>query len=192
MPLPPNNKFAPKAGAAKPAQTKVKPSRYGTFKPKPDGEPMADFGDQRFRLLSIDESRNPGTGKESIKVKVEALPYEGSPHEPGTALLLLFMRTPAGESEFKRLCMAFAGYEEQEEYLAFDPEGYFFDACTGDSNAYAEQAAAMIGRVADCRVAKGNPTGKMVNGEPDYYRDFTWAVVPDDDYAQDTCGKVEK
>jgi hypothetical protein len=75
--------------------------------------------------------------------------------------------------------MSAAGFESEASFDVFDPEGGFIEACVGAANTYSEQGMTIVGRLVDCEVRRGNTTPDGA----DYYREFSWAVVPDDQQA---------
>lgn len=118
---------------------------------------------------------------------------------------------PAGVNRAKELVMAAAGFgptmtdrqgmstrdlraaiaEAQEAYDAQDEEwgyrGAFIDALTGVDNGVDGD---LEGRLVDCEVGRGNLRWKDpektvpaigANGEQDYYRDYKWSVVPEEE-----------
>jgi hypothetical protein len=197
MPMNDKNKFANKgasagAAAAKGAAKKppAKPKGFGELKPPRD--PMPEIGPSRFRFVSAEEGFNPGTNATSYKVKVEALDLDGSPHTAGDCFTLVFMDTAPGKKDFQLCIAGFAGYEDVEEYNAFDPAGELPGAAIGWDNGMTPRAEELIGRIADVKVSRGgdckdkegNPTG-------DFYRRYQWFQVPDEDEAQDAHPRIE-
>jgi hypothetical protein len=171
-------KFNRGGGGGKPAAPVKKKSRYAGIKER-DRDPMPDVGQYRFRIISAEEATNPGTMKESVKVHVKPVEVVGNEYHEGAQMLCLFMRTTAGLAEFKR-CMRFAaGFEDVDAYDAFDPEGDFLDACVGVANEFSEAGVTVIGRLVDCTVTRGKDTGAG-----DWYRQYQWAVVPEDEQDQ--------
>lgn len=201
MTLPAGNKFANKGkpGAGKAAAPKA--SRFGSFKPREEGPPMLEAmrdgapAYYRVRFESAEEctAQKPG-GQNTIKSYVEVVgtppECDEGPTPAGSRVLVLHMQSQYGRADFNEQCVAFAGYDASTEegvaeFLEFDPDGQFFAACVGDANDYAEQAAGMVGRLADVMVKRGKDDGKG-----GYYRQYKWAVVEDGD--QDLGPKIEK
>lgn len=196
MGLPATNKFAnetPAAGKAKPPKAKATKAK-GMGALEASRNPMPQVGTSRFRLLEVEEGINPATNKASLKLKVEALDLDGSPHSAGDEFTLVFMRTAPGERDYKQAVAGFAGYDEIDEYGAFDPNGELFSALVGEDNDYNEEAAAMIGRVCDVKVSRGGDCIDRVTKEPngDFYRAYKWTPVGDDDDDQNVSPKIEK
>ena len=198
MPVPPNNKFAPKPGAGaaaakpapKPVPKKTKPKTFGTATDEQPRIPMLSASPevQRIRHISAEELIHPEFKTKSWRFTVE--------HE-GETFITLHMNTTAGIAEYQRQVMATAGYESAAEYNEFDPDGDFFETVIGEANAFAEQGLTLDRRLVDVLVSRGKPvidkkTGEPrldAQGEPDYYRNYRWTVVPDAE--QDEAGKVE-
>lgn len=165
------------AGAGGAKMPPKKRSRYGGIKEK-DRDPMPEEGDYRFRLVSAVEAQNPGTMKESVKVFVKPVQVVGDEYQEGAQMLLLFMRTTAGLGELKRCIRVSAGFDDVEAYDTFDPDGEFIDAVAGgQQNDYA--AFTFFGRLVDCRVTRGKDTG-----DGDWYRNYQFAVVLEDEQDQ--------
>jgi hypothetical protein len=168
----------PGAGAAARPPVKKK-SRYAGIKEGKERDPMPEVGKYRFRIVSVEEAQNPGTMKESVKVHVVPVELVGNEYQEGAQMLCLFMRTTAGLAEFKRCIRTAAGFDEVEAYDAFDPDGEFLDSCVGVQNEYSEAGATVLGRLVDCDVKRGKATG-----DGDYYRNYHWTVVPEDEQDQ--------
>lgn len=163
--------------AAKPAaKAPAKPrSRWAGIKAAQPRDPFPHAGVYRFRIVSNEEGFNPGTNNASFKAHLEIVAQgDGQTmHNVGDAVMALFMlSTTAGQSRAKAYVIAGAGFEDEESYDAFDPDGEFIDAVLGHQNARSEDAAAFAGRLVDCVVSKGKETG-----EGDYYREYAWSPV---------------
>ncbi len=169
------------ATAASPARGGGKRrSRYAGIEASAPRDPMPTAGDYRFRVTECVEGHNPGTGTDSFKVKLEVVESDGSDaNSEGENVLALFLVSgkggQAGLSRVKSFVMAAAGYDDEEAFNEFDPEGEFIDSCTGAQNEFSDMGG-VAGRLVDCRVTRGNatPTG-------DYYREYSWAPVGDDE-----------
>lgn len=203
MPLPANNKFAPKPGAAgakpKPAaaKPKPKPKKFGAATDATPRDPMLPEGDFRVRHLSGEELVHPSKKTISWRVQYMAVSEEG---ESGP-YIALFMNTTAGIAEFQRYCVAMAGYEDAASFNEFaqsvmpdadldEASDAFFTSVIGDANAFSEAGLTIEGRLTDVRVTYGKACVDQ-NGQPtgDHYRQYKWAVVSDEE--QDTVAKLE-
>ncbi len=184
-------KFAkPVAKAA--GNKQVKKSRYAGIAAAQPRDPIPHCGTYRFRVGACSEHSNPGTGSETFHAQLEIvdLDDEGSKsHKASDSVTILFMLSgpgaPSGLARVKAFVMAAAGFEDEGEYDEFDPSGEYIDACTGAANDYSDKGT-ITGRVVDCLVTRGNST----KDGTDYYRNFAWAVVPDDDAQQDSVLKA--
>jgi len=78
-----------------------------------------------------------------------------------------------GREDTKRMVMAVAGYESEEEYDAFDPEGFYIDCVQGIVTDY---KMGLEGRLVRARVTARKPDNKG-----SYYRSYEWQVVPEDE-----------
>ncbi len=174
----PVGKFDKKA----PVKTKVKESRFGAFDPRERGPGMLDAAPEpyRMRVVDVEECRaqKPG-GRDSIKAYVTT-PNSSSEDDKR---VVLFMRTPAGESDFKSFVVAAAGYAGKDEYDDFDPGGFFFEAALGDANEYSAADLTIVGRLIDIKVVAGKD-----DGQGSYYRNYRFTPVDDAD--QDQIGKL--
>lgn len=176
--MPGIGKFAKPVPGAKPAVSARK-SRYAGIVER-NRDPMPDVGKYRLRIVSLEEAQNPGTMKESVKVKVVAVELVGNEYQDrGGEMLCLFMRTTAGLAELKKCVRHAAGFEDVDQYDAFDPDGFFIDACVGQANEYSNAGLTVVGRIVDTEVRKGKDTGTG-----DWYRDYVWAVVGEDEQDQ--------
>ena len=171
-------KFNRPAAGATPAKKK---SRYAGIQAAQPRDPMPHVGVYRFRVLACEEGHNPGKGHDSFKIKLEIVDLEptNTHHKVGQSVSAIFLVSgpggQAGLARTKAFVMAAAGFENEAEYDAFDPDGEFIDACAGAQNEYAARGDTILGRLVDCEVIRGND----IPGGTDYYRDFAWGVVPD-------------
>ena len=142
--------------AAKTATPKKKVSRYAGIKASAPRDPMPVVGTYRFKWVSCEEGFNPGKGSSSFKVHLEIVSIDagGEDHQVGQTVFFV-------QDEFD----AFAG-----------EEGEFLEAVTGEANEYSTDGQPLIGRLVDCQVTRGN-----ARDDGDYYREFAWAVVADED-----------
>jgi hypothetical protein len=208
MPVPPNNKFAPKPGAggaaAKPkptaaaAKPKPKPKKFGAATATPR-DPMLPEGTVRVRHLGAEELIHPA--KKTLSWRVQFTPIEGY-ENAGETFIALFMNTTAGVAEYQRYCVAMAGYETAGEFTEFacavvpgaDAEeagDAFFSSVIGDANAFSEAGHTIDRRIAEVRVTFGKACIDKDTGEPtgDHFRNYKWSVVPDEE--QDEAGRLE-
>lgn len=159
-----------------------KKSRYAGIQAAQPKDPMPHVGVYRFRVLECTEGHNPGKGTDSFKATLEIVDLEESNthHSAGQRVVFIQLLSgkggPAGLARSKSFVMAAAGFEDEAEFDAFDPNGEFIDACVGASNAYSERGDTIIGRLVDGEVLRGNTTPDGL----DYYREFAWGVVPED------------
>lgn len=195
MPLPAGNKFAkPGAAGAKPRPApKAKPKKFGAATDATPRDPMLAARPEPYRIrhLGAEELVHPQFKTVSWRITIENT-------ETGEQHVTLHMNTTAGVAEYQRQVMATAGYESAAEYNEFDPEGDFFETVIGEANAFAEAGLTIDRRLVDVVVKRGKPvmdkeTGQPkidpLTGEPDYYRNYAWTVVPDEE--QDEAAKVE-
>jgi hypothetical protein len=179
------------AGAARPPVKKK--SRYAGIKAAAPKDPIPHVGLYRLRVIEKEQGHNAGKGTDSYKTKFEIVELHDEDaakhHNVGDVVIVFQLisgkAAVAGLPRVKSQVMAEAGYEDEDEYDAFDPDGLFIDATTGATNEYSEAGLTTIGRLVDCQVTRGNATP---DGH-DYYREYAWGVVPEEE--QDTTPKAE-
>lgn len=171
----PVKKTAPKRKA--PARRK---SRYHGIKATQPRSSIPHVGDYLFRIVDVDEGRNPKTGKDSVKADLEVVEIDegNTKHSVGEVVRAIFgVSSVLGAGEYKAFTMAGAGFEDEDEYDAFDPEGDFLEAVVGEINEYSEEYGEkpLVDRHVACSVMRGNDTPDGT----DYYRVYSWEVVED-------------
>jgi hypothetical protein len=158
----------PAAGARPPAKKK---SRYAGIKAAQPRDPMPHVGEYIFRVLEVAEGHNPGKGTDSHKKTLEIVELDGTDqHAVGDSVVVIDLINgkggPAGLGRVKAFTMAAAGFEDEEAYDAFDPDGEYIDStCT--------EGGPLTGRLVACKVTRGN----TVPDSTDYYRVYAWAPV---------------
>jgi hypothetical protein len=183
-------KFAKPAAAPKGAPKGVKKSRYAGIEAATPRDPMPHVGTYRFAVVGCVEGLNPGNGNESFKATLQVLDADDEgfkSHNAGDTVTVVFLLTgkggTAGLGRTKSFVMAAAGFEDESAFDAFDDTGEFIDSVTGTVNAFSEAGHTIVGRVVDCKVTRGNATP-----DGDYYREYAWAVVADDEPEQAAGG----
>jgi hypothetical protein len=131
-------------------------------------------GSYRFRVLATDAGHNPGTGTESFKTRLEVVASEGpNANAEGDKCVAVFLTSgkggPSGLARVKRFVMFAAGYENDDTYDEFDPEGDFIDACEAGG-----EESPLAGRFVECDVQRGRS-----RDDGDYYREYAWSLVPE-------------
>jgi hypothetical protein len=169
--------------AAKTPGTKKKVSRYAGIKASAPRDPMPVVGTYRFKWLSCEEGFNPGKGSSSFKVHLEVVSIDAGGEDHVAGQTVFFVQGISGKGQdaglgrVKAAVMATAGFEDEDEFDAFaGEEGEFLEAVTGEANEYSTDGQPLIGRLVDCQVTRGN-----ARDDGDYYREFAWAVVADED-----------
>jgi hypothetical protein len=177
--------------AARPAEAEKPASRFAGVQATQARDPMPVCGTYRFRVVDMCEGFNQGADTYSAKATFEIVQvFEGGEDRAlgahckiGDQVFVVFLITgkagPSGRSRTKAMCMGCAGFDDEAEYNAFDPKGFFIDACLGRSNEYSKEGHPVIGRLVDCQVTRG----KTIEGGPDYYREYAWAAVPEEEQA---------
>lgn len=179
-------KFKKPAAGSKPLPGKKK-SRYAGIKAASPKDPIPHVGAYRLRVLEKEQGHNPGKGTDSYKTKFEIVDLDDvaeKSHSVGDTVIVFQLisgkAATAGLPRVKSQIMAEAGFESEEGYDVFDPEGLFIDASVGTVNEFSEAGLTTIGRLVDVTVTRGNT---MQDGT-DYYREFAWAVVPEEEQDQ--------
>lgn len=139
-------------------------------------------GVYRCRLTGGRLSENEGTGNETAHFAYEVVDADeaGLKHfEPGDAATIFFIvNGKSKKSSFNRIFSMFsalAGYEDVEEFRDFDPTGASYKQLMGEGD-----GPDLTGRLVDIQVRRGNPTK---DGQ-DYYREYSFAPVADDEEGQ--------
>lgn len=98
---------------------------------------------------------------------------EGLEEHVGNEHLWTQRPTIVGEQVLKSLCMALAGYDEEDEYNEFDPDAGFMDfVLDGEQNKYSEAFGdRILGRKVIASVRRGSEDGKG-----GHYHNITWSV----------------
>lgn len=152
-------------------------------------DPMLLVGDYVVRITENDLGENPNTQDRSFKGHYEVVwAADGSGSRVGESAAFIQKLTGKsgnyGRSRTKSYVVASAGYPDDASFDAFDPEGEFIDAVVGASNKYLQAFPNTIkGRLVRVRVSKGNDVTD--NGQPtgDYYREYSWSPIPEDQQA---------
>lgn len=153
-------------------------SRYAGIQARGSYDPYPNVGEYIFRVTQITEGGNPAKGTETVKVTLEVLESEGEhAHQKGDTVFFSERTSGAGSqqglSRIKAFMMAAAGFEDEEQYDEFDPEGFFIEACLGAENEYSGDDRTATGRLIGCKVSRGKDTP---DGS-DFYRNYVWSVV---------------
>jgi hypothetical protein len=179
----------PAAGARPPAKKK---SRYGGIKAAAPKDPIPHMGTYRFRVAGIEEGYNEGKSTTSYKVSLELVLLDDRAekhHSVGDTVVIPWVVDGAKNAQTNRgrvkaFVINAGGFESEEEYDSFDADGEFIDATTGVENAFS--AYTLIGRLVDAEVKRGNDVIDSKTNTPtgDYYREYAWEVVDDEDQDQ--------
>ena len=177
------DKFKRAPAKSAPATGGKRRSKYGGVKANEPRDPMPHIGLYRFRVLACEEGHNPGKGADSFKTHLEIVDLDevaAKNHEKGDTVFMPQRvggnGSASGLARVKSFVMGAAGYDDEDEYDAFDPSGEFIDAQVGNRNDYSEAGLTIIGRLVDCEVTRGNATADGA----DYYREYAWAPVEDE------------
>jgi hypothetical protein len=162
----------PKAAATTTKAAGKAKSRYAGISAATPRNPMPDVGEYLVKFLTVEEGFNPGKGRTSYKANLEIMAV-ADPAKQDLVGKVVFVThntgTAAGLSNTKAMVMAGAGYDDEAEYDAFDPDGLFIEACSGTANEYSARGT-LIGRLTYVQVMRG---GATPDGQ-DYFRNYGW------------------
>jgi len=188
--------FKKTAKKATPAQRR---SRYSGVQAAQERPPMLDPGQYRVRVLGCVEGHNPGSGNDSFKATLKVVDVIDGTSREGDENVMIQVTSGSGAtsglSRVKRFVMSAAGYgltlEERDSLSAaerketvrgaeeaFDAynvelggDGMFIDACVGLAD-----GDNIDDRLVDVIVTRGKE-----RDDGDFYREFEWFVVPDEE-----------
>jgi hypothetical protein len=188
-----SNNAGAKPGGARPAAGGRKPF-YAGMKSAKQRPPFPCVGVYRFELLRCEEGYNEGNNCQSFKVFLKIIDMvecevdsRGQPkHKIGEEVMVSFRTTgngsQAGRDRLKAFVVGIAGYANDDEYDAFDPDGLYIEALTDVANDYHAEFKNSAGRLVDCQVVRGGARkDKDGNLTGEYFTDYKWTVVEDDD-----------
>lgn len=149
--------------------------------------PQPAVGEYRLRYISGEaRGESPKTGHATTHFIFEVVELDergAQSHAVGDQVDVFFIVNGksriVGMNRVFSLMTACAGFDSVEEYRAFDPQGECYLASVGESNSYSADGRTVHGRLVDVRVTKG---GTTANG--DYYREYQWAPVPDEEQGE--------
>jgi hypothetical protein len=156
-------------------------------------EPMLGLGGYLLRVLStgvnIKPKGAPNAGRKSFKAVLEVVDAdEGAESGPGKYCAVFVLSTDAGCNETCRFVRTAAGFDTDDafgemvsEYADGDAElgaNMFMNACDGEANAFGENGSPVVGRLVRVNVQRGKP---VAEGSDDYYRNYQWTAVADDE-----------
>jgi hypothetical protein len=167
-------------GGARKKPAAPKKSRYAGIQAAAPRDPIPQPGAYRLRVLECEETSNPRTG-DWFRTTFEVVDTEVAEHPIGSRVAMINQVSGSGAASglarVKSFVMSAAGFEDESEYDTFDPEGGFIDSLVGAANEYSKEGHTIINRLVDCLVSRGNAT----KDGSDFYRNFTFAVVPDEE-----------
>jgi len=144
-------------------------------------EPMLPAGGPyRIRFTAVEEPPPP-PGKDPWAIFRFTVEGSNDPDVPeGGAYAALFpissRAMAASGPKINALCVAAAGFEDQAAFFEWDAQSEYYCASLGEQNALAAEGYTLVGRVADVKVHHGKETATG-----DYYREYTWYPVPEEE-----------
>jgi len=144
-------------------------------------EPMMDEGDYLLERVSCEITQNPGKGNVTSKTIYKILDMCDSPKtvkvEDHVAVLFMLSGkgAAAGASRAKAMVVHVAGYDNDTEYDAFDPDGYYIDDFHGElPGDVGLEPLLWDGRKVAVNVRRGKS-----REDGGWYREYTWFVADD-------------
>jgi hypothetical protein len=163
----------------------VRKSKYAGIAAASTREPMPTAGVYRFEIVEVRDNPAPAPGRNDTfktKLRILSIGSGGEGHKVGDVVAMIQLTSGSGAqsglSRVKSFFIAAAGFESEEDYDAFDPEGLFIGHCCGEANGFPQAELTVVGRYVDCRVERGKPTKK---DPEDYYREYSWFAVADEE-----------
>ncbi len=193
------NRNAPAAPAPAPAPAPGR-SKYSGITAGDARDPMLGLGTYRVRVIAIDEGRNPGRNRDSVKVRLHVVEAaEGAETPAGSDVTAVHFFTNPGLRELKRFAIHALGcgptlaqrnagdtralvLDGERQYDGYEEtvggQGSIIDATAGRGNG---KAPSLAGRLVDVIVSRGKDVPDSQSGAStgDYFRVYTWGVVPD-------------
>lgn len=154
-------------------------SRYAGIKASEGRDPYPNVGEYLFNVAEMVEGHNPGKGASSVKLTLEVVESEGEHAQEAGERVFVSERvsgngSPAGLARVKSFVMAAAGFEDEDEFDEFDPDGLFIEACLGESNDYSDHERLVVGRQVFCKVTRGR---EIPDSGGDFFRNYAWTPV---------------
>ncbi len=187
--------FGPRPAPARPAaaappQRRRAASKYAGLRSGGDRAALLPLGTHLVKWLHGEESNIVGKDP-YFSTQLECAWSDNAEFTPGsvggTTQCVSTKAISAGGPRVKAQIMAFAGFETDADYDAFDPEGEFIQACGGESgmcypNGDAIPANPLEGSYAWVQVSRGKNTADGT----DFFRNLQWSVATPEDVAQAT------
>jgi hypothetical protein len=186
----------PKSAVVRPATTGPKPggraaparkARYGGIQAEQEKDPFIGLGTYRLEVLALTE-REPINDHQTVALTVKVLDAADGSVDPVDSTRFIAFRvmgsgSDQGRKRMKSFIVGAHGCETAEEYDAIDPEGFLLDAYLGYACPEYPDGATVVGRVVDLECTQGNPIKKegVLTGE--YYTNYKWFAVPEEDQA---------
>jgi len=148
-------------------------------------DPQLPEGTFRVRFTSVEEPP-PVPGKDAWAIFKFGVIGSNDPQvAEGTTCACIFCVSSkslqASAPRINALCAAAAGFSTDKEgmaaFYAWDANSEFYDASLGNVNALSEQGFTLVGRAVDVDVLRGKATPDGA----DFYREYRWHPVPDEE-----------
>jgi hypothetical protein len=180
-----NRTNAPTTPKPPPAQR----ARYGGIQAAAPRDPMPAEGIYKVRVDAFEEGQLvQGKDTQSVRLTIGVLESQGSrpgvDADPvGAALFIPFRVAGAGATQGKGRMKAFivaaSGFEDEESYDAYDPEGFGIDALLGYAAPEPYAGKTLVGREVYLEVTRGNKIKDRDTGleTGEYFMNYAWAPV---------------
>lgn len=174
----------PAQRTAAPARAAV--SKYSGVKAAAGKDPMPQPGEYLFKILKTFETSNPRTG-EWFHASLEVV-ESNQPMNPAGSVCS-FLQGVSGKSlaaggpRVKAFAMAAAGFDDEAAYDEMDPDGQFLDACAGVQGRTYPDGSPIVENPLGARYVLARVTRGKDDGKGDFYREFSWSPVAEEDQA---------
>lgn len=154
--------------------------------------PEPKKGKYRLRVEMTQEGVNDQTKNKSFKVDatiVKRFSEAGTDEGDDVFMGWVFTGSKAASYNMNRIkafVVATAGFDSDDAFDEFDPDGELIDACLGAPNKFGENGPPLNGRLVDVVVTLSNNPKKDKAGNPtgEFYRQYEWFPVPDEEQEQ--------
>lgn len=191
-------KFEKKLSSSGPAPATVE--RVSPYANAKEPQNRAEFPNPGTYIVRvIGNTDTPAEDNPTIRwfrgiVQIHTILSGGEGHTVGDQVLFLQQvagpGAPKGVGHVRKYLRYAAGYASSQEYDVYNPHGFFEEAQVGLANEYSARGEFVLGRLVKVTVTQGAPAK-----DGGFYRNYDWAVVPDesddpDVITQDQVGKV--
>ena len=168
--------------ASKPAAAPARKARYGGIKVKADQLPLLGPSVCLWECVSLEEGQIIEGKNQYNRLRIECVETIDGPYKPGAVVELLFCVSgkgrASGEGRMKDAIRAFAGYDNEADYDAWDPEGHGIDAALNLSAPEPYDQFTIVGSRAYCTATEGKEVIKDGVRTGERYTNCQWDPGP--------------